>query len=58
MATKYFEKEPKMVDKQEVLKFMRFYSQEIPDREPFPNSVEDIMHRVKSLGNSNKLSFE
>lgn len=55
LSKKYFSKEPRSVQKDEVIKFMRFYSEEVPGKEPFPNSIEEIMHRLKNLGNSHTL---
>ena len=39
VAKKYFGKEVHVVKKEEVIRFMRFYGEEVPGHEPFPNTV-------------------
>jgi hypothetical protein len=41
----------RLVPKEEVIKFIRFFAAEKPEREPFPNSIEQIMHKLSSLNN-------
>lgn len=59
VARKYFEKEPIMVEKEEVIKFMRYFSSENEGKEePFPNCIEAIMKELKARISTSKMSMD
>lgn len=59
VARRYFVKEPIMVEKEEVIKFMRYYSTESHFKdEPFPNCIEGVMKELKTRVSASKMTMD
>ena len=46
----------RLVSKEEAIKFIRFFAAEKTEKEPFPNSIEQIMQRLSAL-NTQAVTF-
>lgn len=47
------------MDREEIIKFMRFYAADSQtEKEPLPNSIEDILHQVHAQQGKSQLSRE
>ncbi len=57
-AIEYFKTIPKTISKEEVIIFLRYFASNIPEQEPYPNSLECAMKKINQLTHTHQLPYE